>query len=167
MSCAKVSFLPRVLSRARRELAFPPRNSLLTQRSRPNSSPTRFFYDARSGRRSVLSSCSVTLLTAIKFVCKDLWKSVHAKTIDKLETDNRGMYILHDEKYQWLWPLLSSDSAECKDEIQAYVTFSCGFVRGAFAGLGWDCTVEAKTSKIPACAFHCTFDLDKKTPKKE
>eukprot|EP00939_MAST-03C_sp_MAST-3C-sp1_P001814 g1814.t1 len=103
--------------------------------------------------------------SAIKFVCKDLWKSVHAKTIDKLETDNRGMYILHDDKYQWLWPLLSSDSAECKDEIQAYVTFSCGFVRGAFAGLGWDCEVEAKTSKMPACSFHCSFDLSKTTRK--
>jgi len=108
-------------------------------------------------RRAEGSACAPTRLSAIKYVCKNLWQSVHEKNVDKLETDNRGMYVLHDDAYQWLCPLASVDAAESHDEVIAYMRFSCGFVRGAFAALGWTCTVEAKISNLPACQFQCTF----------
>jgi hypothetical protein len=46
-------------------------------------------------------------LSTVKFICKDFWSYLFKKTIDKLQTNHRGVYVLHDFQFkllQRLWP---------------------------------------------------------------
>jgi len=42
------------------------------------------------------------VLDVVKFVCRELWQEVHLKTVDKLQTNNRGVFVLQDFNYRWL-----------------------------------------------------------------
>jgi len=101
--------------------------------------------------------CITTLLSAVKFLCKEFWQFIHKKNIDKLQTNNKGVFVLHDNNYQWLCSLGPSLSAGGKDEIDAQTSFSRGFLTGAFEALGWQCTVVLFTSNLPQCQIQCIF----------
>ena len=113
---------------------------------------------------------SFELLSAVRYVCKDIWIYVHKKKIDKLETDNAGTYILHDANYQWVLPLTSSDKEVLTNEWirKRHLAFSVGFLKGCFEVLGWKCDVSVKIEgSLPYCKFHCKFEeLEKELEEK-
>ena len=113
---------------------------------------------------------SFELLSAVRYVCRDIWLFLHKKKIDKLETDNAGTYILHDTNYQWVLPLLSNDVEVLKNEWirKRHLAFSVGFLRGCFETLGWKCEVSVKVEgSLPYCKFHCKFEeLEKELEEK-
>lgn len=114
----------------------------------------------------------------VKFVCKDLWHFLFQKQADRLQTNRRGGYVIHDANLPWLRrvshfavpvinPSLSYKGAEAgalehqEGEIlraaatqpQLHVAFVCGAIKGALAALGLDCTVTAEAPRPPTCAF--------------
>lgn len=50
-------------------------------------------------------------LIAIKFVCKDIWTTLFGKQVDRLQTNYKGMYLLHEGGFRWLQRLAFTDSA--------------------------------------------------------
>jgi len=56
----------------------------------------------------------VDQLDIIKFICKDFWIAVFRKQIDKLQTNYKGIWVLHDNQFRWLFrldvPLVSSST---------------------------------------------------------
>jgi hypothetical protein len=41
-------------------------------------------------------------MDVIKFICKDFWSALFHKQIDKLQTNYKGVYVLHDNEFKWL-----------------------------------------------------------------
>src|SRR4051794_3935749 len=40
--------------------------------------------------------------STVKFLCKEFWLSVFRKQIDKLQTNYKGIYVLHDFQFRWI-----------------------------------------------------------------
>lgn len=114
----------------------------------------------------------------VKFVCKDLWHFLFQKQADRLQTNRRGGYVIHDTSLPWLRRVhpfaapVSSPSLPDKgadgaflqhqeEEIlraaatqpQLHVAFVCGAIKGALAALGLECTVTAEAPRPPTCSF--------------
>ena len=72
-------------------------------------------------------------LEIIKFICKDFWMEVYRKQIDKLQTNNRGVYMLQDNSH----PVLTRCSpsvprqASAKQMAMLHIKFPSGLIRGA------------------------------------
>ncbi|KAL8452726.1 hypothetical protein Emed_001290 [Eimeria media] len=100
---------------------------------------------------------------SVKFVCKDLWHFLFQKQADRLQTNRRGGYVIHDANLPWLRrisPFAAPPPAappaaaagrgsqslqqQLDDELlraaatqpQLHVAFVCGAIRGALAALG-------------------------------
>mmetsp|Transcript_16941 Transcript_16941/g.66080 ORF Transcript_16941/g.66080 Transcript_16941/m.66080 type:complete len:166 (+) Transcript_16941:125-622(+) len=89
-------------------------------------------------------------LEIIKFICKEFWTEVYRKQIDNLRTNHRGVFVLHDNKFNWLQHLSATQGSK---EVQNYIVFPCGMIRGALAGLGLACIVNADCSNFSTCIF--------------
>jgi len=101
-------------------------------------------------------------LEVIKFVCKDLWLAIFGKHVDKLQTNHKGVYVLHDNKLSWLSNVhIDNSDTSSVDQAKKYLVLPCGILRGALSNLGIKCTVRAEFSKLPACLFniHIHHDL--------
>ena len=84
-------------------------------------------------------------LDIIKFICKDFWMEVYRKTIDKLQTNNRGVYMLQDNSHPAIVRCSPSASrqATAKQMAALHIKFPAGLIRGALAGLGVIASVSA------------------------
>jgi len=94
-------------------------------------------------------------LDIVKYLCKDLWTEAFNKQIDKLQTNYKGTYVLHDFRFRWLtrfssWTLTE---AQLRNEALHYTHFACGLIRGALFNLGMKATVQAQCPALPACLF--------------
>lgn len=96
-------------------------------------------------------------LSTVKLVCKDFWTVLFKKSIDKLQTNHRGVYVLHDFNFKLLQHLWPCEGTDLSHELQNYLTFTCGIIRGAFAQLSERCTVTHSHSNLPAVQFHINF----------
>ena len=38
----------------------------------------------------------------MRFMCKDFWQHLFDKQIDRLRTNNKGVYLLHDINFKWI-----------------------------------------------------------------
>ncbi len=90
-------------------------------------------------------------LEAIKFVCKAIWMSAFGKSIDKLQTNHKGIFVLRDEKFRFLYAVNLDASVEQK---QRFMAFPCGFIRGALSNMGFECAVSAEALELPCVNFH-------------
>mmetsp|Transcript_8246 Transcript_8246/g.16296 ORF Transcript_8246/g.16296 Transcript_8246/m.16296 type:complete len:184 (-) Transcript_8246:27-578(-) len=107
-------------------------------------------------------------LDIIKFICKDFWYEVYRKQIDKLQTNNRGVFMLQDNKHR----LLSRCSPSLERQIRTanrlreclfmgsakelgslHAKFPCGLIRGALYGLGVNASVGVEVHKLTSCQF--------------
>jgi len=94
-------------------------------------------------------------LEIIKFLCKEFWMEVYRKQIDKLQTNNRGVYMLQDNAH----PVLARCSpsaprqATAKQLAALHIKFPSGLIRGALSGLGVVASVSAEVSELPKCQF--------------
>lgn len=94
-------------------------------------------------------------LEIIKFVCKDFWVEVYRKQIDKLQTNNRGVYMLQDNSHPVLTRCSPSVArqASAKQMAALHIKFPSGLIRGALSGLGVIASVSAEVSELPRCQF--------------
>merc|ERR1712032_388315 len=96
----------------------------------------------------------------MKYVCKELWTFLFRKPANRLQTDRRGNYIIHDTAFRWLEhfsPPPASASVDCErksSEANGYdaqlqeaatlhLALPCGFIRGALRALGVESSVIA------------------------
>lgn len=107
-------------------------------------------------------------LDMIKFVCKEFWLAVWKRQVDKLQTNYKGVYVLHDSHFrilQHVRPVHSTGSAETDreqmdEQARVYVAFSCGVLRGALMNLGVTATVRADIVRGTGVSFTIS-DVDK------
>jgi len=101
----------------------------------------------------------VEQLDIIKFICKDFWIALFRKQVDKLQTNYKGIYVLHDFQFRWLYRVSCADNVGEKAKI--YTSFACGVIRGALSNLGINCSVKADINRLPGCQF-TLMDLDRR-----
>jgi len=104
-------------------------------------------------------------LDVIKFMCKDFWIAVFKKQVDKLQTNYKGIYVLHDATFRLLTHMFPTSATSPSDPVlleqaRIYCAFSVGIIRGALLNLGVIASVKAEILKLPACQFTIT-DLEK------
>lgn len=102
-------------------------------------------------------------LEIIKFICKDFWFEIYRKQIDKLQTNNRGVYMLQDNKHRLLSRCSPSvdRQANAKQICALHAKFPSGLIRGALHGLGVNASVGVEvggatprgTDELTACQF--------------
>lgn len=112
------------------------------------------------------------VLDVVKFVCREFWTEIHLKAVDKLQTNNKGVFVLQDFNYRWLrfvsmraggaggggaeaTTATPSKGASAKEPIPLqYLVFPCGLIRGALAACDVDAVVNADLSASPRTVFH-------------
>jgi hypothetical protein len=117
-------------------------------------------------------------LDVIKFLCKEFWLAVFQKQVDKLQTNYKGIYVLHDFQFRTLTkihpvhPVAATSNSNPNpmidsallDQCRMYTSYSCGLVRGALANLGITASVKVEINKLPAVQF-TIIDLEKSRSK--
>lgn len=104
-------------------------------------------------RRDVPDAFDVqSLRSANRFVCKVVWPRLFGKRADRLKTNNRGTFFIHDMDCKWLANMPSSDM---KAMGTCRLVFCCGVIQGVLFALGFKCGVTADfdVSTLPACTF--------------
>jgi trafficking protein particle complex subunit 6 len=95
----------------------------------------------------------VDTLDAVKFLCREFWTEVFRKAVDKLQTNNRGTFVLQDFNFRPVRHLSAGQGEDTKAASLKYVVLPCGMVRGAMAALGLECSVNADVSALPRVVF--------------
>ena len=102
------------------------------------------------------------VLDVVKFVCREFWQEVHQKAVDKLQTNNKGVFVLQDFNYRWVRFLSAraptgeagvAAAAAAQSALQ-HLIFPCGMIRGALAAYDVDAVVNADLSSTPRVLFH-------------
>ena len=88
----------------------------------------------------------------IKFLCRDIWSAVFGSNIERLQTNNSGMYVLHQSSHG---PLLTLSHPEGETDTAALVhlLFPCGLIKGFLGAFGVDASVDARVTGAHA-AYH-------------
>ena len=94
------------------------------------------------------------MLDAVKFVCRELWTAVFQKAVDKLQTNNRGVFVLQDYAFRWLRHASPPAGDDAPPALLRHTLFPAGLVRGALAALGLDVAVNVDISGLPRAVFH-------------
>ena len=97
------------------------------------------------------------VLDVVKYVCRELWAELHQKPVDKLQTNNKGVFVLQDLNYRWtryLSPPAGGPPSAGAEQALKYVLFPCGLVRGALAAFDVIATVTSDVSATPRVLFH-------------
>jgi hypothetical protein len=94
------------------------------------------------------------VLDVVKFVCREFWTEVHQKAIDKLQTNNKGVFVLQDFNYRWVRFTSAPAVEDTKALTLKYLIFPCGLIRGALAACDVDAVVNADVSACPRVIFH-------------
>jgi len=94
-------------------------------------------------------------LEVVKFLCKEVWGAMFGKQVDKLQTNHRGVFVLHDNNFTWTASMeVDHHSDESLDEVKKFLVVPCGLIRGVLTNLGLRCTVRAEFATLPACLFN-------------
>jgi len=92
-------------------------------------------------------------VNVMKFICKEFWIEIFKKQIDKLQTNNQGVFVLRDAKFRWLAPSTADDEAT-RRAAATVLNFPCGLIKGALENLGITSTVQAEVAPaVPSCSF--------------
>eukprot|EP01083_Nonionella_stella_P099609 280071_1 len=112
-------------------------------------------------------------LDIIKFLCKDFWNHCFNKSqVDKLQTNHKGTYVIHDSYFPWIKKISSSNSIHSKQPVSSdedpekpkphameiklallYLNITAGMIRGAIKNLGRKATVSVDIPTYPKCYF--------------
>lgn len=90
----------------------------------------------------------------LRYICKDFWTYVFGKPIDRLQTNNKGIYLLHDNNLKWL----RSVSFESSEMQLTYATLVMGFIRGMLKGALMALGVQGKVTASPETS-QSTFSI--------
>jgi hypothetical protein len=88
-------------------------------------------------------------MDVIKFICKEMWQETFRKQADKLQTNHKGIYVLHDNHFRWLHRV--SSATTLPEEGVVFTHFPCGLIRGVLNGCGIRATVRADIPTLPKC----------------
>jgi len=92
-------------------------------------------------------------VNVMKFICKEFWTEIFRKQIDKLQTNNQGVFVLRDARFRWLLPF-TADDEPTRRAAATVLNFPCGLIKGALENLGITSTVQAEVSPaVPSCSF--------------
>jgi len=89
-------------------------------------------------------------LDVIRFLCREFWKTIYDKHINKLTTNHKGIYMLTDDDFQWIKHFPKNTD---KATVKAYLYFPCGIIRGALANLGIEAIISASEPQGTNCKF--------------
>lgn len=93
----------------------------------------------------------------MRFICKDIWSDVFCKIIDTLQTDNQGIYILHDNDFQWFQTISSSTDTKEKRYLSLCLSYLEGLVHGII-----ECFISSINLRCEVKEFDPTLTI--KTP---
>lgn len=106
------------------------------------------------------------ILNVMKFICRDVWKSLYGKQIDNLRTNHRGAFVLIDNKFSGIahmsvskkliginYPAHTPLNEVASDKAKLYLWFPCGIIRGVLSSLGIDSNVRADITEFPEVSF--------------
>jgi len=81
----------------------------------------------------------------IKFLCREIWSAVFGSSVERLQTNNSGMYVLHHSAH---FPLLTMSHPEGDTDIAAlaHLLFPCGLIKGFLGAFGVDACVDARVT---------------------
>lgn len=101
----------------------------------------------------VLGAGDALEVNVMKFICKEFWIEIFKKQIDKLQTNNQGVFVLRDTRFRWLAPFTADDEAT-RRAAATVLNYPCGLIKGALENLGISSTVQAEVSPaVPSCSF--------------
>lgn len=95
-------------------------------------------------------------LDVFKWLCRKFWVEVFRKPADRLQTNNKGVYLLIDLAFRWtqyMSPPLPTTSEESRPDLLKYLIFPCGLIRGALTAFGLDCAVHVDIANLPRVEF--------------
>lgn len=97
----------------------------------------------------------------MRFVCKELWMYLFGRYIGRLQSNNKGVYIMYDYKFHWFQGLDMADNID-RDCIEKYcilaLSWVCGVLKGALKGIGKDSTIEG-VIEDSSCKFTITLKI--------
>jgi trafficking protein particle complex subunit 6 len=96
-------------------------------------------------------------LEVVKFVCRVFWTEVFRKGVDRLQTNNEGVYMLADADFRWLKFVSGARGEDSKALALKYTVFPCGLIRGALAAFDMDATVTADVTAAPKVTFRVSI----------
>lgn len=105
--------------------------------------------------KATTKSKIVDILEVMKFICRDVWKTLHGKQMDNLRTNHRGTFVLIDSEYR-LTAGFSSDKgkSDAVAKARTYTYFPCGIIRGILLSFGVEAYVSADIAQFPAVTFN-------------
>ena len=121
----------------------------------PPSPP--YIFAARSLALSREGPRAQEVLDVVKFVCRDVWMELHQKQIDKLQTNNKGVFVLQDFNYRWVRFVSAAPGESTAQAAVKYLLFPCGVIRGALAACDVEASVNADISQCPRAIFKVTM----------
>ena len=77
----------------------------------------------------------------MRFMCKDFWQHLFDKQIDRLRTNNKGVYLLHDINFKWInCTALGPEEENSKSLVSRMnsfiLKFTSGIIKGALNQIG-------------------------------
>ena len=93
-------------------------------------------------------------LDAVKWLCREFWGDVFRKPVDRLQTNNRGVFVLQDHAFRWAKFVSGGPGQDSRALALKYLLVPCGLLRGALAAWGLEAAVNVDVSQLPKGVFH-------------
>lgn len=103
---------------------------------------------------------NLELLNIMKFICRDVWKSLYAKQMDNLRTNHRGTFVLIDNSFKMFQRFDSPlDQQDTINKSKPYLWIPCGIIRGVLKSFGVDSLVTPEVTKFPSVSFNIQTNM--------
>lgn len=110
-------------------------------------------------RRELLASS----LDVVKFVCREFWRAVHGKPVDRLQREKASnVYVVEDFNYRLFANLAAPTGTDARDFAAKYACWIKGASRGCLAALGVACEVTFDIARLPALVLR--FHVEAEAP---
>ena len=93
-------------------------------------------------------------LDVMKWLCREFWTEAFRKPVDKLQTNNRGVFVLQDFSFRLTRFISAGPAEDGKALVLKYMLLPCGLLRGALAAFGIDAAVNLDITSLPRATFH-------------
>ena len=92
-------------------------------------------------------------LDIVKWMCREFWSEVFRKPVDKLQTNNKGTFLLQDLNFRWAKYISGTAADEPGAVALKFTVFCCGLLRGALAAFDMNMVVHVDVSALPKAVF--------------
>jgi len=101
-------------------------------------------------------------LDAVKWLCREFWGDVFRKPVDRLQTNNRGVFVLQDHAFRWTKFVSGGPGQDSRALALKYLLVPAGLIRGALAAWGLEVVVNVDVAALPKGArveMECILSL--------